>query len=457
MKVYLENLGCPKNQVDGEYVLARLQRAGAQLVERPADADVILVNTCAFIEAAREESVETILELAEFKKRGAKRLFVIGCMAQRYADELSAALHEADAVFPDRNPRRTAERLAGALGLGAVRCESGLDRYLLNPGHYAYLKLAEGCDNRCSYCSIPLIKGRYRSRPLAEVVAEAGELVAQGVREINLVAQDVTYFGWDRGVKEALPRLIDALAELEGLRWIRVLYAHPAHVRPELIARVADNPKVCRYLDLPIQHASDRILRRMRRRVTQADLRALIGELRERVPEVVLRTTVLVGFPGETDEDFEELLEFLEWARFERIGVFGYSREEDTPAAAMRPQVPAEVVAERVETVTDLAHGIALGWFEAQVGRRLTVLVDGYDEDRQQWFGRTEWDAPEIDGVVWIEGDVKPGEFVECRIAEASPFELRGELEPAAGGGCAAERDRSGTTVQRSVALAPDP
>jgi ribosomal protein S12 methylthiotransferase len=427
VKVYLENLGCPKNQVDAEYVLAAVVGGGAEVVATPAEADALIVNTCAFIEPARAESIETILELAALKKRDAK-LFVIGCLAQRFAEELRASLREAELVLESRDPWQLGQQLRQVLGLPGGCAIVREDRHLLSPRHFAYLKLAEGCDNRCAYCTIPLIKGSYVSRPLQQILSEAERLAARGVRELILVAQDTTYYGWDRGERGALASLVEGLAKIAGIEWIRILYAHPAHVDVDMICRLMQIPQVCRYLDLPIQHASDRILRSMGRRTDQRQLRELVETLRSRVDGIVLRTTVLVGFPGETPEDFDQLVEFLTWARFERVGVFGYWREPGTRAARMRGHVPPEVIAERVDTISDLANTLAQEWYESQVGRRLKVLVDAHAEEGGSFLGRTEWDAPEIDGVVRLEGAAEAGRFVECEIREAAPFELRGVI-----------------------------
>ena len=433
VKIYLENLGCAKNQVDAEWILARLVHGGAQVVTRPELADVILVNTCSFIEEAREESVETILELAELKKRGqAKKLFVTGCLAQRYKEELREALPEADAVVDTVEPLDTAGVVARELGLnapGSARWYA--ERWRLNPSHFAYLKLAEGCDNQCTFCAIPLIKGRFRSRPLQEVLSEARTLVAEGTRELLLIAQDTTYYGRDVGHPDWLVRLLDELAELEGLQWIRVLYTYPRYLSDELVEAMARNPKVCRYIDLPVQHASDAVLRRMGRGTPARTLRFWIERLRERIPDLAIRSTVLVGFPGETEADFRELVDFLEWAQFERLGVFGFSPEEGTRAWNLPGRVPEEVIQERVNEVTRLHEENALAWSQVQLGRRLRVLVDGRDQESGLWVARTEWDAPEIDHVVWLEEAVEPGSFVEVEVEEALPYELFGTLAPA--------------------------
>ncbi|MDZ7373256.1 MAG: 30S ribosomal protein S12 methylthiotransferase RimO [candidate division KSB1 bacterium] len=425
LKIYLETLGCPKNQVDAEKLLGHLLGSGVRVVGRPEQADVLIVNTCAFIEPAREESIETILEMAALKSGGTRRLFVTGCLPQRFREGLRESLPEVDAFFSDLDPVRVADQVREILGLSAG-CPERRKRYLLNSPHFAYLKLAEGCDNRCAYCSIPLIKGSYRSRSRDEIVQEARELAARGVRELNLVAQDTTYYGRDREERGALASLLEELAGIEGIEWIRLLYTHPAHLDEDVVAQIARLPKLCRYVDLPVQHASDRILQRMGRRTDQRRLRELVERLRGEVEGIVLRTTVLVGFPGETEEDFEQLLEFLTWARFERVGVFGYSREPGTRAARMRDQIPPEVVAMRVDTVSDLAQTLAQEWYESQVGRRLKVLIDDFDRETGEWVGRTEWDAPEIDGVVRVTGQARRGAFVECEIRDAAPFELMG-------------------------------
>ncbi len=433
VKVYLENLGCAKNQVDAEWILARLARGGAEIVRRPEEADAILVNTCSFIEAAREESVETILELAELKKRGkGKKLFVTGCLAQRYREELRKALPEADAVVETVEPLETAQCVARELGLTVPGSPVWYaERWRLNPRHFAYLKLAEGCDNRCTFCAIPLIKGRFRSRPLSEVLAEASSLVAKGAKELLLVAQDTTYYGRDVGHPEWLVDLLDGLGEIDGLEWIRVLYTYPRYLTDALVKAMAENPKVCRYIDLPVQHGSDAVLRRMGRGTPVESLKRWIEKLRQRIPELVIRSTVLVGFPGETEAEFQALLDFLDWAQFERLGVFGFSPEEGTRAWTLPGRVPEETIRERVNEVMRLHEKNASEWGQNQVGRRLRVLVDGRDQESGLWVARTEWDAPEIDHVVWLDEPVQEGCFVEVEIEEALPYELFGTPAPA--------------------------
>ena len=475
--IHLISLGCPKNLVDSERMLGLLERSGYALTEEAEKADVVIVNTCGFIASAKEESLDTIFEAARLKEEGRCRaLIVAGCLSQRYGDTLRRELPEADAILGLEDVERIVahcDRLLGhrrsngftaecaEKGQGKVEVEksqvgasqpfsfsatsavsavknkehregnrSDGARHLLTPKHSAYLRIADGCDNHCSYCAIPLIRGVYRSRPEDALIAEARALCEQGVREINLIAQDTTRYGEDLYGEPRLSGLIDALSELDGLRWIRLLYTHPAHFSQDLIGCIARNEKVCRYVDLPIQHISDPLLRAMNRKVTGADIRNLMQRLRSGVPGIALRTSLIVGFPGEKEAHFEELLDFVAEARFERLGAFIYSREEDTPAFAFGDQIPEEVKRERLDRLMMLQQEITSERHESLIGTRVQVLVDCPGEEPPiRWVGRTAWDAPDVDGTVLItEGDALPGDFVSVVITDADAYDLWGAI-----------------------------
>jgi ribosomal protein S12 methylthiotransferase len=441
VKVGLVSLGCPKNLVDSEVMLGTLEARGYELTSDPAQADVIVVNTCSFIEPARRESVETILEMAEHKKGGrCRRLVVAGCLVQRSHDELRAAVPEIDALVGLDDIERIAE--ACALEAGA-RFEAGRGaaaylyggrspRRLATPDYSAYLKIAEGCDHTCSFCAIPSFRGRQRSRPIASVVEEARRLAASGVVELNLIAQDTTDYGSDLGDGTCAAALLRALDEVEGLRWIRVLYAYPNRVTREFIAALATGKRIARYLDLPLQHADAEVLRRMRRGGGPRGHLRLIESLRAAVPGIALRTTFIVGFPGETEAQFETLCRFAGEARFESLGVFTYSEEKGTPAAALPDDVPPGVKEDRRARLMSLQEGWSARRHRGLVGRTVEVLVEGpHEESDLLLSGRTEGQAPEIDGRVIITDSPRllgPGEFVRVRIEEAHPHDLVGAV-----------------------------
>lgn len=430
-RIHLISLGCPKNLVDGEHMVGALEANGYVLAERPEQADLILVNTCGFIDPAKEESIETILEAARFKEMGTcKAVIVTGCLSQRYREELTRDLPEADAFLglDDRDRIvETCDRILGRTSQGHPCVDH---RHRMTPPYMAYLRIADGCDNRCAYCTIPMIRGGYRSEPMEKLIAEARDLADQGVRELNLVAQDTTQYGWDVYGERRLPELLDRLCTIEPFKWIRLLYTHPAHLTEGVIEALARNERMCRYIDLPIQHISDVLLGRMNRRVTGQQIRRLIERLRDRIPGIAIRTSLIVGLPGETDEHFEELLEFVEETRFERLGAFTYSQEEGTPAARWENQVPEEVKQERLDRVMTLQGEISLRLNEDRIGRQVEVLVEGPDEDGvARWVGRTEWDASEIDARVLIrEGDAPIGAFVEVEITDVEEYDVYGKI-----------------------------
>ncbi len=429
------SLGCSKNQVDAERLLFSLQQAGFALSGNPEDCDVVIINTCAFIEDAKKESIDTIFEFAARKGRGRlKGLVVTGCMPERYREEFVRELPEVDVAL---GIGKNADIVAAVKGLLEGRTTSAFGnkedlsleggRVLANQPWFAYLKIAEGCDNRCSYCAIPGIRGRFRSRPMENILEEARRLVADGVRELNVVAQDTSRYGEDLYGKLMLPQLLTSLCEIEGLHWVRVLYCYPDRITDELLDVMRTQPKIVPYMDLPLQHASGRILNAMHRRGDHESLKALCNRIREKVPGITLRTTFIAGFPGETEEDFEILCNFIREVRFDRLGCFAYSREEDTPAFDLPDQIDEEVKARRAEIVMELQAEIAYQLAMERVGKELEVLCEGFDEDERRWWGRGPGDAPDIDTRVYFTGNARPGEFVQVKITGAEGYDLIGE------------------------------
>jgi len=436
-KVYMHTLGCPKNRVDSEVMLGALRGAGFQLVREPERAEVIVVNTCGFIESAKEESVEAIVELAEHKRQGScRKLVVAGCLTQRYHAELSRELPEVDHFVGTGAYQEIARIVSDAQARRIVVPDpdfvhdASTPRVSSMPAHTAYLKIAEGCDNACAFCIIPRLRGPQRSRPVADLVAEAEELASRGAVELSLVAQDLTAYGQDLPGRVRLQQLLPELCRVEGIRWIRLHYAYPRDFPDALIEVMAREEKIAKYLDMPLQHSSDRLLRAMRRGRPSRYLRELLSRIRAGVPGIALRTALIVGLPGETEEDFEDLLDFVRQQRFERLGVFEYSREEGTPAAAMDRQVPARVKRERRERVMALQNGISREHQRALVGRRLEVLVEGRAEETEHLLaGRHAQQAPEIDGVTYLnEGAAYPGEIVTVEITDAHDYDLVGRV-----------------------------
>jgi len=419
--VHLVTLGCAKNLVDSERLLARLVRGGAVIVGRPQDAEVIVVNTCAFIEAARRESVDTILSLARWKTEGrCRRLIVMGCLGERYRADLVSALPEADRVFGIRELDDVVD------SCGAARVRTTSERLLLTPRHTAYLRISDGCSNRCAYCAIPAIRGPYRSRPFADIVREAEELVASGVRELILIGQDTTLYGSDlrgRRIEDLLARL----AEIRRLRWLRLLYTHPAHFSEGLIEAYASIPKLCPYVDLPVQHLDDAILRRMGRHVTRDEILALVDRIRERIPDVVIRTTIIVGFPGETREQFNDMLRLLRRLRFDHLGAFAYSREDGTRAARMGGQVSERTKERRLRDLMLAQRRLVRFNQRRWVGRQVELVVDAKGPG-DSWIARTRFQSPDVDGVTYIRGgELLPGRFLRARITGFRSYDLIAE------------------------------
>ena len=427
--VAIVTLGCPKNQVDSEAIASILEESGYELVSDSAQADFVIVNTCGFIAPAREESLGELRALAEAKRPG-QRLVAAGCLAELNPSLLMQAVPELDALLSTRRWHEVGKLLAE---LGGPRrspvarlgdSSTPTRRASRRPtGATAYIKIADGCDGPCAFCTIPRIKGPYVSRPRAEIVAEAGELVATGCKELILIAQDTTGYGRERGERDALPGLIETvLEEAPALRWLRLMYAYPRHVSDRLLEVMAARPQVCHYLDLPLQHAHAEVLRRMRRPADADDILSLIGRARAAMPDLVLRTAFIVGYPGESEAEFEYLLEFLREVRFDHVGAFAYSREEGTPAGEMEPQVPEEIKTQRRDRLLEVQQQVSLERNRAQLGRELAVLVEGAGDGVS--VGRTYRDAPEVDGLALLVGEREPGEMVPCRVTRATEYDL---------------------------------
>ena len=438
MKIACISLGCPKNQVDLDGMVYTLLAAGHETVADIADADMVLVNTCGFIESAKTEAIENILEACSYKQQNpALKVVVTGCLAERYRSQIRTEIPEVDAVVGCASNSvidQIAARVAGGEQLEAYGPKRGFPlggkRVIGTPAHYAYLKIAEGCNNRCHYCAIPLIRGPLRSRDMDDCVAEARWLASEGVRELIVVAQDPTAYGEDWGKPGSICTLLDRLNEIDGIEWIRILYAYPERITDDFIAAMQRNGKVLPYLDLPIQHCSDEILRNMNRRSTKAELLEVIGRLRAAIPGITLRTTLIAGFPGETEAQFEELCEFVKAVEFDRLGCFAYSAEENTRAAAMEGQLDEETKERRAEIVMEIQTGIMARKQAEKVGQTLRVLCDGLDDESGLYICRTAADAPEIDGAVCVASDepLYPGQFYNIRIEESDLYDLYGRV-----------------------------
>ena len=439
MNILFISLGCDKNLVDSEVMLGLLDKKGYQIVDSEEDADIIVVNTCCFIHDAKEESIQTILEMAEYKKEGKlKALIVTGCLAQRYQQEIIDEIPEVDAVLGTTSYDHIVEAVEEALaGNGHVVLED-VDalpdvkekRLVTTGGHYAYMKIAEGCDKHCTYCIIPKLRGNYRSVPMEKLLAEAKDLADQGVKELILVAQETTVYGKDLYGEKSLHKLLRELCKISGIQWIRILYCYPEEIYDELIQTIKEENKVCHYLDLPIQHASDAVLKRMGRRTSKAQLVEIIEKLRKEIPDISLRTTLITGFPGETQEQHEELKDFVDEMEFDRLGVFTYSPEEDTPAATMTEQIPEEVKEDRQAELMELQQEIAFDLAEDMVGREVLVMIEGKVADENAYVGRTYKDAPNVDGLIFINTDeeLMSGDFARVLVIGALEYDLIGEL-----------------------------
>ena len=445
IKLFCVSLGCDKNLVDTEKMLGVAGGLGVSFTDDETEADAILINTCCFIGDAKEESVNTILEMARYKEEGKCRaLIVAGCLAQRYKQEIIDEIPEVDAILGTTSYEEIGNVLTRLFGEENekkeehISCfhdlkelpETAKKRVMTTGGHYAFLKIAEGCDKRCSYCIIPYLRGPYRSVPMEQLLAEARELAENGVRELILVAQETTLYGKDLYGEKTLPKLLHELAQIPGIYWIRIQYCYPEEITDELIQTIKTEEKVCHYLDIPIQHASDRILKRMGRRTHKAELKERIGALRREIPDIALRTTFICGFPGETEEDHEELMEFVDEMEFERVGVFTYSAEEDTPAYSYPDQIPEEVKEERRADVMELQQEIAFEHCENMVGKVLDVMIEGKVADEPAYVGRTYMDAPNVDGLIFVNADemLMSGDFVRVKVTGANEYDLIGEV-----------------------------
>lgn len=439
MKIMFVSLGCDKNLVDTESMLGILRNKGFEFTDDEFEADVIAVNTCCFIHDAKQESINTILEMAEHKKDGAcKALIVSGCLAHRYQDEITKEIPEVDAFLGTSSYDKIADVILAVLEGKGYNCIDSADRLvrtdteriITTGGYYEYLKIAEGCDKHCTYCIIPKVRGNYRSYPMEYLVSQAESLVEKGVRELILVAQETTVYGVDIYGKKSLAELIKKLAGIDGLSWIRILYCYPEEIDDSLIEVIKNEPKVCHYLDMPIQHASDNILKRMGRRTTKQELKDVIARLRENISDIALRTTLITGFPGETQEEHEEMLDFVDEMEFDRLGVFTYSAEEDTPAAAMPGQIDEAVKEARRDAVMELQQAVSLDKSREMVGRVIECLIEGKIEDDNTYVGRSYKDAPNVDGYVFVNTDenLMSGDIVKVRIDGAMEYDLIGSL-----------------------------
>lgn len=438
-KILFTSLGCDKNLVDSEMMIGLLQDRGYEFTDDEQEADIVVINTCCFIGDAKEESIENILEMAELKKSGhLKALIVTGCLAQRYKEEVQKEIPEVDAILGITNINQIVDAIDEILqGKSENHINDinaplvyGQKRVVTTGGHFAYLKIAEGCDKHCTYCIIPKIRGDYRSVPKEVLLKEARELVASGVKELILVAQETTVYGVDLYGHKALPELLRELCAIEDLRWIRILYCYPEEITEELIQVMKEEPKICHYLDIPIQHASDAILSRMARRTSEAELREMVAKLREEIPDICLRTTLISGFPGETQEDFEKLYRFVNEMEFDRLGVFCYSPEEDTPAATMPNQVPEEVKASRRDELMELQQAVAFEKAERKVGAKMEVLIEGFLPEDDVYVGRSYMDAPAIDGMVFVYSDreLQTGDMVMVEVTDSKEYDLEAKL-----------------------------
>ena len=425
IKIGIVSLGCDKNRIDTENMLYYLKGGEYSVVDDYSEAQVIIINTCAFIESARIEAIDTILEMAEYKKTGkCEKLIVTGCLPQKYLNELKDELVEVDAFLGVNEY----EKIANCINSQNSIAEKTNKRILTTPQHYAYLRIADGCDNFCTFCTIPSIRGKYRSKSLEEVISEANSLIANGVKEIILIAQDVTSYGKDLYGKPSLVMLLKELSKLD-VRWIRLMYCYPELVSDELIEEIANNDKIVKYIDIPLQHVSDKILRLMNRRSRKAQICELIKKLREKCPNIVIRSTFMVGFPGESEEDFAQLCGFCEEYKLERVGIFAYSKEEDTPSAKIKGHLSDDIKEERVDILGSILQDGMIGHNSSYVGQVLDVVYEDIDYDKNMFVGRTSFDAPDIDSVVYFTGEFADvGEIYKVKITAVDGYDLKGEI-----------------------------
>lgn len=439
-KILFVSLGCDKNLVDSEMMLGMLAQSGYEFTDDEREADIVVVNTCCFINDAKEESINTILEMAEYKKNGLIEMLVVtGCLAQRYREEIQTEIPEVDAIVGTTaidEIVKTFDEVTEGKRQNHYKSLSekpltGVERVVTTGGHYVYLKIAEGCDKHCTYCIIPKIRGNYRSVPMEELVREAQELADKGVKELILVAQETTVYGMDLYGHKTLPELLRRLCEINGIYWIRILYCYPEEIDDELIRVMKEEKKICHYLDLPIQHASDNILKRMGRKTDRHQLEDIIAKLRQEIPDICLRTTLISGFPGETEDDHEQLLHFVDRMEFDRLGVFIYSQEEDTPAADMPEQIPEEVKEDRRAQLMELQQEIAFAAAADMAGTVVTAMIEGKVADEDAYVARTYKDAPNVDGFLFVNTsrELMTGDFVKVKITASYEYDLIGELE----------------------------
>lgn len=435
-KIGIVSLGCPKNRVDTEVMLGILGSEGYEIVATPEEADIIIVNTCAFIDSAKEESINTVLEMAEYKKENCRYLIMTGCMAERYHNEILAELPEVDAVVGTGDYHKIAEVIKeveqgkNPVLYGHIDDDipEGFPRMVSTGGVTAYLKIADGCDNKCTYCIIPKLRGKYRSRPMKDILSEAEELVSSGVREVILIAQDTTRYGYDLEGRELLSSLLKELCKIKDLHWIRVHYMYPESITDDMIKVFKTEPKVVKYMDIPIQHINNRILKRMGRKNTKEETENLIKKLRDEIPDITIRTTLIAGFPGETEEEFSELLEFVKHAKFEKLGAFSYSVEEGTAAAKLPDQLDEDTKVSRQASLMEAQSIISEEIQKNRLGKTVEVLCEGYDEDNLMYYGRSQADSLEVDGTVYFAAsdEVKIGEFVYVRILDTDNYDCTG-------------------------------
>lgn len=438
MKLLFISLGCDKNLVDSEMMMGLLHDRGYEFTDNEEEADIIVINTCGFINDAKEESINTILEMAKYKENNLKALIVAGCLVERYKNEILQELPEIDAIVGTTAFDKICDVVDDVLAdkkhneLESINkmCRPDVKRIITTGGYYSYLKIAEGCDKHCTYCSIPMIRGTYRSVPMDELVKEAEYLADNGVKELIIVAQEITVYGKDLYGEKKLPELLHRLCKIPGIQWIRLLYCYPEEITDELIETIRTEKKICHYIDMPIQHASDKILKAMGRRTNNAELRNIISKLRKEIPDICLRTTLITGFPGETEEDHQILLDFIDEMEFDRLGVFTYSPEEDTKAASLDNQVDEEVKLCRKDDIMELQQEISMDKSERLVGKEIEVIIEGKASDEDVYVGRSYMDAPSVDGYVFInsEEELMSGDFAKVRIVKAMEYDLIGDL-----------------------------
>ncbi len=432
MKVGFISLGCSKNLVDTEMCIGLFKKNNFTITNNPKEADIIVINTCGFIESAKKEAIDTILEMAEYKKGCCKYLIVMGCLVQRYKEELEKNLPEVDLFLKIDDYKNIWEKINNLIKANSYTCKDlqYLNRVISTGNTTAYLKIAEGCSNYCTYCAIPYIRGNYVSRPWEDIIKEAESLAAKGFKELIVIAQDTTKYGIDLYGKSMLPQLLNTLSNIEGISWVRFLYAYPESITEELIKTVKNNNKICNYFDIPIQHISDTILKRMNRKTNKAEIISLIKRIRTKIPEAIIRTSLIVGFPGETKEDFQELAEFVKQTKFDKLGVFMYSKEDGTPAQKLPNQIHTNTKKARHKVIMEIQQKISNENLKNKIGKIYNTLIENLTEDKKYYMGRTYADVPEMDGIVFIKNkeNLKFGEFVNCRITDVLDYDLIGEI-----------------------------